>query len=109
MEDGLLAPIAEVEGLPRPWSPVWVGWQVAKNYFKTFLRQEDADFVAHARDDIPWLMAQLHAIQIATQELQQALETFDNNVTDAEHDPTLEMAVFRAAREVVRKTSLLPK
>ncbi len=59
MENGLLAHIAEVEGLPRPWNPVWVGWQSAKNYFKTFLREEDADFIAHARQDVPALIAQL--------------------------------------------------
>jgi hypothetical protein len=59
MENGLLAGIAEVTGLPRPWNPAWVGWQNAKNYFKTFMRQEDADFVAHAREDIPALLAEV--------------------------------------------------
>jgi hypothetical protein len=63
MEDGRLAAIAEVEGLPRPWNPVWVGWQNAKNYFKTFLRQADAEFIAHARWDVPMLIAEIERLR----------------------------------------------
>ncbi len=69
MENGLLAHIAEVEGLPRPWNPVWVGWQSANNFFKTFLREEDADFIAHARQDVPALIAQL---TLARQQVKEA-------------------------------------
>lgn len=63
MEDGRLAAIAEVEGLPRPWNPVWVGWMSAKNYFKTFLRTADAEFIAHAPADLRALLAQVEALQ----------------------------------------------
>lgn len=65
MENGKLAAIAEVAGLPRPWNPVWVGWQSAKNYFKTFMRQEDAEFVAAARTDIPTLIAEVERLRLA--------------------------------------------
>lgn len=64
MENGLLAAIAEVEGLPRPWNPVWVGWQSAKNYFKTFLRKEDAEFVARSREDVPALIAEVERLRV---------------------------------------------
>ena len=62
MEDGLLSAIAEVKGLPRPWEPTWVGWKTAKNFFKTFLRSADADFIAHARQDIPDLLAYIETL-----------------------------------------------
>lgn len=81
-EDGLLHATAEVEGLPRPWNPVWAGWQVAKNYFKTFMRQEDADFVAHSREDIRWLLGRLH-------EQAQEIERLKDELMEAQSQVTL--------------------
>lgn len=63
MEDGLLDHIAEVEGLQRPWEPTWVGWKAAKNHFRSFFRQRDADFIAHARQDIPALIAEIERLR----------------------------------------------
>lgn len=63
MEDGLLDHIAEVEGLQRPWEPTWVGWKAAKNHFKSFFRVRDAEFIAHAREDIPALLAEVAALR----------------------------------------------
>lgn len=78
MENGLTTAIAEVEGLPRPWNPVWVGWQSAKNYFKTFLRATDAEFIAHARQDIPALLAEVIALRAEVARLRQ--ETNDDDL-----------------------------
>jgi DNA repair exonuclease SbcCD ATPase subunit len=80
MENGRGAAIAEVEGLPRPWNPVWVGWEVAKNYFKTFLRQEDAEFIAHAREDVPYLLDALAASQSQVEQLQQIIRDHESGV-----------------------------
>lgn len=93
MENGLLAAIAEVEGLPRPWNPVWVGWQSAKNYFKTFLRKEDAEFVARSREDVPALIAEVERLCVLVRASQpsegwQPRHTLDNDrqVFFYEHD-----------------------
>ncbi len=73
MEDGLLDHIAEVEGLQRHWNPGWLGWQSARNYFKSFFRQRDAEFIAHARQDIPALVAEVSRLRAEQERLRAAL------------------------------------
>lgn len=72
LEDGTLVPLGEVRGLPRPWNPVWVGWTSVKNHFKTFMRIEDAEFVAYSRLDIPFLLELLEKRDKEIESLQQA-------------------------------------
>lgn len=46
--DGRLVGNSEVTGLERPYNKLWIGWRDEENHRKTFLRDEDADFIAAA-------------------------------------------------------------
>lgn len=92
MEDGLLDHIAEVKGLQRPWEPTWVGWAAAKNHFKSFFRQQDAEFIAHAREDVPALIAEVEQLRAALAGREPALppQRFTDRVNLATQDGPLQ-------------------
>ena len=49
---------SRIEGIERPWNPWWVGDPYSPKTEETVrLTDEDADFVAASRSDIPWLVS----------------------------------------------------
>ena len=54
---------SRIEGIERPWNPWWVGDPYSPKTEETVrLTDEDADFVAASRSDIPWLVSTVRAL-----------------------------------------------
>lgn len=65
LENGQHVGQSVVVNLPRPWNSTWVGWGFERNQYKTFLQDKDADFVSHARADVPFLLAEIDRLSAA--------------------------------------------
>jgi hypothetical protein len=59
---------------PTDWSYVGIFYDASYDECHHVVNRDDADFIAHARADIPWLLARLATLEQALQELTAACE-----------------------------------
>lgn len=86
---GTLVGASIIPQLQRPWNPWWVGDSTSPETQETArFKDADADFIAHSRADIPYLLSHITAIEADKASLFDAIQHGDD-----EHKAWLKQAI----------------